>query len=398
MTQYRIPEANIEKLRKKAETIRKKASKYGCDFTFEEVGEEYEESVLETGEKVTHHYIIVEAEGKAVINGWQFVAEIEHTEKGNIISGVGGINVPKMYYNRKPICDHCKSDRMRKDTYIVRNESGEFKQVGKTCLRDYTGGMSVEYASALAQFVRDAEEAQTSGGWWKVYYNVDEWLRLSAETILHFGYVRNPDRYSDDYSETETRPTSNRVFDYWEMRNGKVKMYSDRWFKLKDEMESVNFDENSEPAKKLVAEAKAWIMEHDDTGNYIHNLQVAVSLSHDSGRNLGLLTSLFPTYRKDLERKEAKRKKAEAEKASEYVGKVGDRITVELAEAKALTSWITQWGETILWKLTDTSGNVYVWKTGNDIPDGTEKIKGTIKEHSEWNGVKQTILTRCKLM
>ena len=42
-----------------------------------------------------------------------------------------------------------------------------------------------------------------------------------------------------------------------------------------------------------------------------------------------------------------------------------------------------------------------VWKTNNHLDECINScvysIKGTIKEHKEFNGIRQTILTRCKL-
>jgi hypothetical protein len=49
---------------------------------------------------------------------------------------------------------------------------------------------------------------------------------------------------------------------------------------------------------------------------------------------------------------------------------------------------------------TDKEGNVYIWKTGKDMEkDGAENktLVGTLKEHNEYKGVKQNVLTRCKI-
>lgn len=46
----------------------------------------------------------------------------------------------------------------------------------------------------------------------------------------------------------------------------------------------------------------------------------------------------------------------------------------------------------------DKNGNVLVWKTGyQDMEEGKfYTVTGTIKEHNEYSGEKQTVLTRCK--
>ena len=46
---------------------------------------------------------------------------------------------------------------------------------------------------------------------------------------------------------------------------------------------------------------------------------------------------------------------------------------------------------------TDAQGNVYIWyaSRGIETRDGMT-IKGTVKNHNERDGIKQTVLTRCK--
>lgn len=69
-----------------------------------------------------------------------------------------------------------------------------------------------------------------------------------------------------------------------------------------------------------------------------------------------------------------------------------------------------------VYKFLDELGNVYVWKTTSgawyEVPNGngrlerladlgngtTLRIKGTVKNHNDYKGEKQTVLTRCKVM
>ena len=51
-----------------------------------------------------------------------------------------------------------------------------------------------------------------------------------------------------------------------------------------------------------------------------------------------------------------------------------------------------------MYKFIDIEGNVFIWITSCYIDmDKRIKLRGTIKEHSEYNNVKQTVLTRCKV-
>jgi hypothetical protein len=387
MAQYSIFEGNMERLEKKLNRIFNKCKKYGCEFSFRQIGEEFRELKDEQGNKYTARFIIVEAEGKAVVNGWKFIASVEHTEKGNIINRIGDIEVPEKYYTTEPICEHCNSKRNRKDTYIVMNEvSGEFKQVGKSCLNDFTNGLSAE---AVAQYISLFDELIQGevpmGGSFERYYKTETILRYAAETIKHFGYVRTQD---------SGRSTADRAFDYYCVNENGGWMPEKVRQDLKKEMEAVGFNADSTDTVKLVADAIAWVMAQDKDNNYMHNLKTVCSLEYVTGRNFGILASLFPTYNRELE--------YQAERASEansqHIGNIGDRITVQVQSVVCLTSWETDWGITRVYKIVDENGNVFTWKTSSFIAeDEVKTIKGTVKEHKEFRGIKQTELTRCKV-
>lgn len=81
---------------------------------------------------------------------------------------------------------------------------------------------------------------------------------------------------------------------------------------------------------------------------------------------------------------------------SEYVGSIGDRIEITITVIKAI-ELETRYGRSTMHIFEDADGNVYVWNTASKSwSEGTVKtIKGSIKDHQTYKGVKQTILTRC---
>lgn len=393
---YAIHEGNMERLMKKITRIQNKCRKFGCDFLFREVGEEYRDLKADDGTVYKARFVLVEAEGKAEVNGWKFIASVEHTEKGNIINkAVSDVEVPARYYDCAPICEHCNTNRWRKDTFIVMNEeTGEFKMVGKSCLKDFTKGMSAE---AVAQYTSAFEEIiegeAPSEGWYRTrYYDVHEYLCYVAETIRHFGYTKA------DPDGGYVRTTRMRADDYY--------CYDRNWIygpgaedikaEIRDEMEKVGFDHNSDRAKADVDAALAWLDAQTDNNNYMHNLKVACALDYDGGKNLGILASLFPTYNRNLEIEAERRKRAESEKISDWVGAVGDKVTVDVDNVACITSWETMYGTTYVWKITGKDGNIFTWKSSRYLCSDVKVLKGTVKEHKEFRGVKQTELTRCR--
>ena len=144
----------------------------------------------------------------------------------------------------------------------------------------------------------------------------------------------------------------------------------------------------------------AWKLENNRTGSMERNCIPLALSGYAKTRHFGLLAYMPLAYERYLEWK-AREEKREAERlaaaeASEHVGTVGQRITITAATAKLVTSWETMYGVTRLYKFTDDQGNVFVWRASKsiEISDGM-KIKGTVKDHSEYGGVKQTVITRC---
>ena len=388
--EYKIFEGNIERLEKKLNRISAKCKKYGNEFMYEKIGEEFAEHEDEDGNKCTVKYIVVNVEGKAIINNWKFIASVQHTEKGNLIKKCCDVEVPKRYYASEPVCEHCNNKRNRKDTYIVQNiETGEFKQVGKSCLKDFTCGMSAEgiahYISLFDELIKG--ECIESGFRPTRYIETIEAMYYIAETIKHFGYVK-----SDD-----DRPTKQRAREYYEVEHGMIGgSFAKLAKEFKDEMNSVSFNANSDYSKELVNNVLTWIYSRTEDNNYFHNLKTVCSLKYITFDNFGLIASVFPVYDRNLEREKQKLEEQEADRKSEYVGNVGDRITVQIEDFKIITTWETDYGLTKIFKIVDVNGNVYTWKTSGGISDDAKEIVGTVKSHNEYRGIKQTELTRVR--
>lgn len=92
------------------------------------------------------------------------------------------------------------------------------------------------------------------------------------------------------------------------------------------------------------------------------------------------------------------------ESKSEYVGQIGDRITVAVkcTGQHQFTTCYNGWSEEIvtIFIFEDKNENVFIWKTSTfaKIENGDQvDLKGTVKSHEEYKGTKQTVLTRCKV-
>jgi hypothetical protein len=81
---------------------------------------------------------------------------------------------------------------------------------------------------------------------------------------------------------------------------------------------------------------------------------------------------------------------------SQWFGEVGTRYKDLKLKVTFTTGFETAYGYSYLNKMEDEKGNVFVWFSANCLNEGmTYTMNGTVKDHSEYNEVKQTVLTRC---
>lgn len=106
---------------------------------------------------------------------------------------------------------------------------------------------------------------------------------------------------------------------------------------------------------------------------------------------------------KEREAKEAEEKARKAK--SNYIGSIGGKVDTQVILERAAWFEIPSFGgygtdRMYIYTFRDDGGNAMVWKTTKGIMfEGGElvRLKGTIKEHSEYKDEKQTVLTRCKV-
>lgn len=384
MKQFSIYEGNIERLEQKITRIQNKCRKFGCEFHYARVGEEFKEYVDDDNNKYLKKFIIVEAEGTAKINGWEFVGTIEHQPEQNIIRNIKEIEIPERYRHTECVCEHCNIKRSRKDTYLVHNlETNEFKQVGSSCLCDFTGGLDAELVASYVALFDELIEGEAPGAaHGEIYYKLQEVVATAIVAINQCGYVKSDPMAGDNQTKV-------RVYNY--MMGKSVER-------------PANFSELYDAAQP---EAETIInyykdLEIGDNNDYLQNLKAYAINGVATTRDFGYVVSMVPSYRRDIERAELNRKREEARKAqadvSEYYGEVGQRVELSFNKAELVTSYSTAYGISCIYKFIDAEGRVFIWSTGNGIhTDLAIKLKGTIKAHNEYRGIKQTELTRCKV-
>lgn len=91
---------------------------------------------------------------------------------------------------------------------------------------------------------------------------------------------------------------------------------------------------------------------------------------------------------------------AERVATSTHIGKVGDRVELTVT-VKFANSYDSNFGQFWIVGLEDASANTVIYKGNSPFSTTkgeTVKLKATIKEHGERDGVKQTIIARAKVL
>lgn len=96
-----------------------------------------------------------------------------------------------------------------------------------------------------------------------------------------------------------------------------------------------------------------------------------------------------------------KEERANAEITS-YFGAIGDKVCLDLI-FKNVFFYDTQFGGMCIYIFEDAEGHQFKWNTSSGFNSSLEegehiKVNATIKEHSEYKGIKQTVLIRCKMV
>lgn len=382
----------MESFEKKIARIRRKAERAKVDFSYKRLEPIQKETDLPG---VTVECVPVMVECKIHYENWVVIAVLEHQPYGNLVHLVEGewrpgkeLKLPEKYKTAQSYCDHCNTMRARNKTVVLYNtETKEFKQVGTTCLKEYTSGIDADMIAAFEECTKEPTEFMGFTSHSKWYVDMKNFLSGVVAASSLYGYISKS-------KAREINENNNKTI---------VEATCDLTIRL---MSSKNVEEDwkniykSDDTNTFVEEALEWIQNMDaDNNSYFENLKVICSNELVELKHIGYAASLIASYQKHLL---AEKKKIEAEKQNEmyhYYRNVGDKVSLQ-GNLACVANYDTQFGTMYVYKMIQSSC-IFVWKTskylGIDDSGKEVMITGKIKEQSEFRGVRQNILTRCKV-
>lgn len=369
----------------KVAKINARAAKRGFTGRLVLTSEPAERTYNNNGFSITEHGFRVLLGGEAPsYNGSRLLAAIDSEEGGFIVRTAPGVESIDRSTLRPGFCDHCKTSRHRNRTFVVETADGTQVQVGSTCIKDYLGW------SASISFISTEEASQEIGfggfGGGERAYDVDSVLAVAWAATATLGYVR-----TSSYEGLPTRDITRMVLGTPTAHERKV-----------NEREILAVAARAQGSDERAAEIKAFILSDEFAGSseYVENLKVLCAGQTIKESNLGFLASAPQAHLRYLGQ-QAERKVEVDTTINEYVGQVGDKIeiTVTVVGVHFIQG---SYGMTTLYMLRDAAGFTYKWfSSAGSLGDDngvTFRIKGTIKDHGEYRGLKSTMLTRCKVI
>lgn len=355
---FSIPTAYIEAVEAKLAVIARKCEKLGCAFEYKRLGEcRIPFFVGKAVFKVSG--VEIEVSGTAKINGWSFVAEIEHHSTGNIVRTYGEAEAE--WFTCEPKCEHCHTKRDRSVTYIVEDENGNRKQVGKSCLMLYTNGLSAEMACSVVSAIDTCRSYEQDDSFLRETsaYSIEDFVKVALDIVRTYGYDR--DSFINRVNEAKHTATE-------------------------------------EQANEFIAWASAYEPKNDFERNAINVFKLGYVELFKHGRILGAFIAKFV------------REQSKSKLVSEWLGEVGQRIEFTITnlykQVRILYFKTVCVGrhchEVPVSMITADNGSVIIYAGEVSIDYGTYgsyavKVVATIKSLGEYKGVKQTVIQRPKV-
>lgn len=379
-------------VRERLERLEAKAKRYNVPFSYSfsvpHVISYKGASVDKVNHCVTHsvetyyaEVVDVTISEKAICsNGWEVVAKIDHGDnsKGgynNVVFWFDGNDHGTAYAHAAPHCDHCHTDRRRTTTYLVKRGE-DLRQVGASCLHDYTGifpWLAVAFAEFSTYSVEDGETFDPVAMAGSVVTATEKILACAVASVRKNGYANSESRLPTKLQMLEETPTDN--------------------------------------DKKTAAAIIDFFQNLDTEGdNFASNTKAVICSPYCKPKVYGFIAYAPRFYEKEIAKREkeaARKVKHETEAAtSAYFGEVGQRTTIHAEKIEVVANWFTNYsyyGEIVyLYRIHATENGVFMWKTstpiGEDERNKPHTIKATIKAHNDYNGIKQTMMTRCKIL
>jgi hypothetical protein len=142
----------------------------------------------------------------------------------------------------------------------------------------------------------------------------------------------------------------------------------------------------------------AWLkslQDRDGLNDYLSNLRQIGQNDFVTGKSVGFAASAVVAYQKEQEAEIKRAAERAGQAESRHLGQLKQRLTFKQVHLVKSYGFDSQYGYQFIHRFLDLNGNVIVWKTRTELDqDSSYDLVATVKEHGEYRGEKQTVVTR----
>ena len=310
------------------------------------------------------------------VAGWKIAAIIDHSNELDLVHAYS--EIPESYRDRGSFCDHCNTMRKRNKTIILVNENNEYKQVGSTCLNDFTNQSTngvLGYLESINDLIDHYGDDNTDID--PVYYTypIESVIAAAINIIHNYGFTKS----SDENYSTGIISTKSRMIDYFTSNNSILQ-------------EQYNNLINVPDIDNVVSNVISWINNNTSKTEFIINLQSMMQFTGLKPNHFGYIAGAVVSYNKSV----SDTIKNKITYNNEYVGNIKDRMifTVKLLNIHSIDGY---YGTTFIHIFIDDKNHNIIWFASKDCGYNVGdqfNMKATIKDHKEYKGIKQTVINR----
>lgn len=319
-----VPEDSMDIIQARVARIAKRAIKKGFPAPVLRIGASEDRPIFdpETNKPIEGQFTKwIEAiiEGEPIkFSGWELIGVVSFVEDADgdakpVVDRVPGVEGDLGIVTQYDYCGYCQTTRRRNETFLVRTVSPvfgavEYNQVGRNCLRDFLGHSPEALLAMYEAYSSLSFDEDEIGGWAgsaTKFYPPEYVLDIAARIVAVEGFYISKARAEED----DRTSTAELVREYM---SAPLK-YLDKW------LAKYPKDDESDKIVQLTLDAIPALDPYNEYESKIIDLVTAKGIQW---RHVGTLASAVIQGLRAMDRK------SQGKGQSEWIGQVGERITV----------------------------------------------------------------------
>ena len=279
--------------------------------------------------------------------------------------------------------------------------NSSYMQVGRNCLKSFTGLANPEHLCSMAEILfsasdlLSASEDEGFGGGMSGFTSVDSYLPFVACSIRRDGWLSRSAAFQQDRSEASTASQA-------------------LSFGVFAKPGSANRLEPTEKDYNVAAATIEFVAEYfegkdvESLSDYENSLRVAMASGIVHPKFTGIIASAIQFYNKDVERRAKNEVWANMVANSRFQGTVGERSVFENLKVVAYRTWESQFGVTHFYSFVSPEGHAFTYFASKDMNlsvGQSVSLKASVKKHERYTpkfagavAYEQTVITRAALV